>query len=432
MAYVPPKRRYHKKAMLITVLVVAVCICAGLGYQALNQRKKQDTKSFTICGFNEEKTTQVLSKLSQETYTISDYGWYGESLNVFHNDFALGGTDDVRRKSIELYNLCNEEAQTYTMETSIDRQIEVSELEPGFYTMMINDQLVKKRLVYDEVLKSEPFTTIARNGKVKKVSLLADQSLTSPALPNHILFLQIEEAQAGEDEVDVFLDPYGDRMIQGVLNSSGSANGLNEAEEMQKAAQSLREKLEGYGLRVAIAKEDAHEALGYYGEDSLMERAYKSGAKYYLELGMNSSPQSAFSGTEIYYSNHVSNTLANALMYALKRNTNLSASNAYTWNDRSEGVATSSLTTGVDGEQYDLLPALRESGGKFTGAARFSDAATANTSFALSQNTGMYALSINFIYLSNPKDANIWKEEQDIILTELAEAFVKALHLSEE
>lgn len=416
--------------MIIVIVVMAICICAGLGYRYIQSSNTNEQEQFTMCGFHEEKTKEILSALSGETYTISDYGVYGESLNLFQKEYTLGGQDDVKRKSIDLYNLCTQETQTYTMESTADRQIDLAELKHGFYTLLINDSLVKKRLVYDQPLDSEPFTTVSRDGKVKKIKLLANQELIEPKLSQNILFLQVLEDDAG-DEVDVFIDPYGNRMLNGVYNPSGSGNGLSEADEMQKAAQSLKEKLEGYGLRVALAKEDAQEALGYYGEDGIMKKAYESKAKYYIELGMNNSTQNAYAGTEIYYSNQASNTLANALMYALKKNTSLSPSNAYTWNDRSEGVSSSGQTKGIDDQTYDVLPALRESGGKFTSAACFSEAAKQNTDFALSSNRGMYALSINFIYLSNAEDAAIWKQNQDKILTELADAFVKAIHVSE-
>ena len=56
-----------------------------------------------------------------------------------------------------------------------------------------------------------------------------------------------------------------------------------------------------------------------------------------------------------------------------------------------------------------------------------ADAKT-NASFVAEGNTGMYAISVNFIYLSNADDVALWKQKQDDILKQFSEAFVKAIH----
>lgn len=433
MSYVPPNRKIPMKWILVVILVICIFLGAGLGCFYIKNNQTPRLEHFTICGLSEEKTAEALhEETSEETYTIRDYQFYGESLNLYAEDFTLGGKDDVRRKSIDLVNLCTDESLTYTMEDNADRRIDLAELEPGFYALTINDHLVKKRLIYEGTFVSEPFTTVKRDGKVKKVTLIADPAIVEPQLTQNYLFLQIEETQP-QNEYDIFIDPYGAHLSNGAYTPASSGNGLDEAKEMQAAAEYLKEKLESYGLRVALSKNKYDDVLSYYGSDGIMDRAYQSNAKYYLELGMNVSAQSAYAGTEIYHSNYSSATLANSLMYALRKNTSLKASNAYTWTDRNEGVTSCNLTEGSDGQKlYDILPSIRESGGRVTGAATFSETAKGNASFAKDTRSGMQALSINFIYLSNPEDAEVWKKEKDAILTELADAFVKAIHVSEE
>lgn len=316
------------------------------------------------------------------------------------------------------------------MEDSADRQIDLVEPQEGFYALSIHDVQKDKQLVYANVLHSEPYYTVRRNGKVKRITLIADASISEPALSQNTLFLQIEEVDPQEDVADVFIDPYGDRMINGYLQSGGNANGLKESAEMQEAAQQLKQELEGYGLRVVLAKEAADDVMGYYGKEGIMAKAYESHAKYYIELGMNSSNETRYGGSEIYHSNYSSATLANALMYGLKKNTALTPSNVYTWSEHSEGVSSSLYAQGKDGKLvYDMMPALRESGGRISGAAEFSDAAKENESLIQNANSGMQSVSVNFIYLTNKGDVSTWKQEKEKIITTLAEAFAAAIHV---
>lgn len=431
MAYVPPKKQHNTKAYLMILSAMLVfCGFIFVGYHFMLQQKDTD-KGFSICGLNEAKSMELL-RYQGEVYSISDYMYYGESLNLFAKPYQAEKQDDVKRKNIELTNLCNGDSLIYTMENGADRQIDVSELAEGFYSLSINDDLVKKRLIYSEELHSEPFYTITRDNGNKKLTLLADASMTEPKLKHHALFLKVESEENLKEVYDVFIDPYGNRRLNDVYQPAVSGNGLNEAVEMQWAAEYLKQKLEEQGLKVMLAKNDANEALGYYGNDGIMKKAYASQAKYYIELGMNSATHSAYRGMEIYYSNYASKTLANALMYAIKKQTSVTAGNAYTWENHSEGVSAAFLATGKDGKQiYDMQPSIRESGGRITLAAQFSDAALQNQAFVNEVRQGMHAVSVNFIYVSNPEDAALWKKEKQKIMDSLAEAFVKAIHVEE-
>lgn len=432
MAYVPPKKQHNVKAYIaafMAVLILGGCIFAGFQYH--RKAQKERAESFTICGLNKTDSMKKL-QYQGETYAISDYMYYGESLNLFANTYSAEKQDDVKRKNIELTNLCDGEAVIYTMENGADRQIDVSELEDGFYALSISDDLIKKRLVYQEKLNSEPFYTVSRDGKTKKITLLADASMAEPGLPHHALFLHVESEKPQEDVYDVFLDPYGNRILNDVYQPAVSGNGLNEAIEMQWAAEYLKKKLEEQGLKVMLAKTDAAEALGYYGDDGIMKKAYGSQAKYYFELGMNSAAQSQIRGMEIYYSNYATKTLANALMYAIKKQTSIMPGNAYTWEEHSEGVSSAFLAKGKDDKQiYDMQPSIRESGGRITLAAQYSIAAEQNQSFVKQSHSGMQAISVNFIYISNSQDAAIWKKDKEMILNVLADAFIKAIHIAE-
>lgn len=432
MAYVPPKKQKHTREIVLGCIVLAVVFGAVWGYRLYNNHASSKEEPFTICGLDVEQTAEKLQSKEKDSYMISDYLFYGESLNLFAKDYETGTKDDVRRKSITLRDLCSDESVTYTMEDRADRQIDLPELEPGFYALSIRDENVEKRLVYDEAMTSQPFYGVTRNGKVKVATLIGDADLIGPASANHDLFLKIEEADVQADVYDIFIDPYGQRLINGVVQSAGNANGLDESVEMQWAAEQLKGELEKHGLKVMLAKDKHDDILGYYGKEGIMQKAYASHAKYYLELGMNSSAQSVDSGTEIIYSNYSSATLANTLMYELTKNTSLSGSDLNSWFQRNSGVGASNTAAGADGKEiYDMLPSLRESGGRISAAGQFSDAAKENAEVVQSSRCGMQAVSINFIYITNAEDARIWKKEREVIITELSDAFLKAIHVSE-
>lgn len=431
MAYVPPKDSGKKKKFRYVLAVLFLCVLCIGAYFMIQSLKGEKKSEISICGLNKHQSEQLLKENYTETYEISDYLFYGESLNLFQKPYDLETIDPISRKTVELTNVCGDETFTYTMESYVDRKIDVGELPAGFYSIYLNDQVVKKRLIYQESLQSEPFYTVARNGKQKVVTLVADKQLSEETLKDNTLFIKIEDVQLQEESADVFLDPYGPRLVNGFAQPVGSANGISEAEEMQKAAQKMKDDLESYGLRVVIAKKEALEPLSYYGVDGIMDRAYRSQAKYYIELGMNASAQSAVRGFEIYHSDQASGSLSNAIGYALSKNTPLQVSNAYTWKSHSEGVAPCPLTGTAGKEIYDSFPAIRESGGRATGAAQMSADAKTNASFVEDGNIGMYAISVNFIYLSNADDVALWKQKQDDILKQFSDAFVKAIHVKE-
>lgn len=434
MAYVPRKKRLQVNKKLLSIMSLLIALIAVCSYTYFSQKQKKQ-EVFTICGWNERKTQEKLKDSYQDTYLISDYLYYGESLALFQKEYRLGEVDDMNRKSVELVNLCTDQAITYTMESGLDRQIDTSELEAGFYAVFVNDNLVKKRIIYDEVLQSDILTTVLRENTVKEVQLLANREHITKELSvdQHYLFLQIDEKEPVDEYIDVFLDPYGNFVnANGTVEIGGEGNGLYEYQEAYDAAVLLKEKLEALGLRVMIAKEHKDDVISYYGEQGRMQKAYDSHARYYIEIGMNASTSAGYKGMEFYHSNYASETLANAMMYAMKKNTPLEPSNMYTWIERSEGVMSSSLSEGMDKAKiYDSSISIRESGGLATGAARFSASAQENAGFAKENRLGMHALSLNVFYLTNSEDVAIWKEHKDTIINELANAFARSIHVIE-
>ena len=81
MAYAPRQRKYRIKLKILIplLLLIALVIYAGVSVFLVKEEKKT---SFTVCGFTPEKTVSVLNKKSAEIMSVSDYLYYGESLNL--------------------------------------------------------------------------------------------------------------------------------------------------------------------------------------------------------------------------------------------------------------------------------------------------------------------------------------------------------------
>lgn len=436
MAYVPKKRRITWTWKTIVPCILVLAMLGGYAIYSSSSHSNLPEK-FTICNYNSDKTMATLQNTYEQTYTISDYLYYGESLNLYTNDYSLEGKEYLSRKTIELYNVCTKETFSFTMEANLDRQIALEELTQGYYEVFVIDNLEKKRLVFDEAVEANRFTTILRNETSKQIQVIADADLLSAydvTLNHNYLFLQVDEETIAEsNDVDIVIDPYGSFInAVGVKDIGVQGNDLVEAKETYDAALILKEKLESYGLRVMLTRKSADEVVPYYGEDGRYARAYKAHARYYIEIGMNVSAYDTIKGTSIYHSTYASDTLGGALMYQLKKNTSLIPSTQFQWGDRNPGVGTAGL---VEDEQklkiYDGLNTIRETGGLATGAGKISQAAQANKAIASTTREGMMALSLNFVYVSNEDDASYWKANKELIMEETANALVKSLHVAE-
>lgn len=109
MAYVPPKKQKHGKWIAIIAVVIAIVFGVLWGYRSFHPQTPAEEKPFTVCGWNEQEMAERLKRNAAEDYAISDYLYYGESLNLFAKDYEPGKDDDVRRKSITLSDVCTGE-----------------------------------------------------------------------------------------------------------------------------------------------------------------------------------------------------------------------------------------------------------------------------------------------------------------------------------
>ena len=90
MAYVPPKKQKHTREIVLGCIVLAVVFGAVWGYRRYNHHASSKEEPFTICGLDVEQTAEKLQSKEKDSYMISDYLFYGESLNLFAKDYEAG------------------------------------------------------------------------------------------------------------------------------------------------------------------------------------------------------------------------------------------------------------------------------------------------------------------------------------------------------
>lgn len=432
MKYAPPPFDPRRRGRIIAAMI-SVLVLIGAAVILLWPKPESVMERYRVCGLSEEETVALLHQESDPVFMIRDYFYYGESLNFYEESYSPLNRDTLSGKTIELKNVCDGTTISMTLENTLDQKLVLDSIPAGFYQVGIIDNLEYKRLVFEEKLEENSFYTARRNGTVKKVELIADASLLQEydvEMNYHYLFLSISE-ETDNDQIDVYIDPYGMNTDFTWLPDEGNAShDLVEYKEMYEAALILKEELEKYGLRTAISKSSPEETGRAYGEDGRLAKGYGQHAKYYLFLRFNLSADDSIRGLEVHHSSYTSRTLARNITYRVKKNLNYPLSPLYYGED--EGIVTTLLTKGKDNETiYDSNLYLRESGGRGTLAGRYSDAAEVeNASFA--NANGMYALEIDFAYISNAEDASYWKINHRRLIQEIAAAFAEGINVSDE
>lgn len=439
----PPVRRKKKyklkykirwKVMLpfiILVILAIYLIVSLIGFLFSSSRNQ-----ITICDFDKTETLEVMNNHYDASYEISDYLFYGEYLDLYTADYNASTQDALINQTIQLRNLCNGTTTDITLGEKLDQQINLASLDVGFYEVFLKDGAQLKRLTYDEVLAENSFSTIVRDKKVKRIEVLSNPEILNnddAILDKNYFFLKITEEKPSKDDIDVFIDPYGNNTdYKDSVDAGQVYHNVSENKEIYKAAFQLKAELEDAGLRVMISRDSSDAQTTLFGENGRLIKAYNAHAKYYIKLGMNGSPLDYARGMELVYSAYSSNDMASKIYQELIDNTSLEGSTMRYPDEARPGLIQSLPIEGNDGQLlYDEYLYVREAGGKGTLAGRKDDKAVLNT-FAVDNRYGMQAIELDYLYLSNTEDLNYWKENSEEIVTQTANALLKAWGITKE
>ena len=428
MAYAPRKRNTKQIKWIIAICVIVV-FGAIFGF---NQIKKEKSKQeFTICGFQHEKSVKTLEKKYERTYTLSDYLFYGESLNIYQNTYNVEQSDPTAGKSIILRDLCSEKEYSFVLRDKIDSQIILNTIDEGYYEIFVVDDLREKRAIFTTSV-DDSIVGVARNDKHLQYRFIADSSYYSSkgVSQENYAFLSVKKIKVEEDQYDVAIDPgaLDYDFNEYVLNKGSEGNSLVEYQETYKAALLLKKELEAKGLKVILLREENKERNSY-GEEGRLASAYAANAKYYIRLSFSQS-QLEYEGMDITYSGHANGNLSKQIIYYLDRNTEVSISGVY--NPNEPGLIRDDLLKGIldKREVYDSDLWIREAGGKATQAGMYSKNAQANTGpFAKDNTHGMLAININLGYLTSSKDVTYWNTQKETYMKAIAQAMIMYLNI---
>ncbi|MEF9920654.1 MAG: N-acetylmuramoyl-L-alanine amidase [Erysipelotrichaceae bacterium] len=438
MVYTPKAKKFKIRWKFAGPFLVLLALIIYMVAQFMITALDDSPPKLTICDFSENKTYDEMSKDYKLTYSTSDYMFYGESFDLLKNPYNPEVNDELVGKTMVFKNLCTGEEYPFSIESSIDRHVALSELSNGYYEVYVIDDMKQKRIVYNQDLKDTSYTTIKRNGKVKEIGLYANKNLLKDyekKLKDRYLFVEVKDKEANENDYDIVLDPGSfNRDFTYIIDRGVKANGLVEYQENFKAAKRIKSKLEEYGLRVKLTRNHVDDVVDTYGAKGRLSKAYGSNARYYIHIGANSSEFDSIKGMEVYYSGYASPTLANALLYDLKKNTQLSGNATNAVDLSNAGVIESYFIEGKDGRVlYDRDMYIREAGGKATLAAMYSENSEKNNSaFSKDNIHGMYGVSIYYSYFTNKQDAAYWQDNWQKISDETANSIANYLKVNKK
>ena len=241
-----------------------------------------------------------------------------------------------------------------------------------------------------------------------------------------------------DDVYDVVVDPG-----HGGMDSGATKYGYMEADFTMKLAISLKEKLEAYGVRVKLTREDGqltkNDKLANYGIHGRAVIPYEVKAKYIFSIHLNSSNYSSSKGIEIYTADNINYDFAKQLG---KNIVELATTN-YSKNPDNrvfDGIYTRTFTKSDINESlkeynskkmnpYDITTKsnyyfiIRETGGIITGAYVDDRNVEVGNNPYYNSNVGCESYLLELGYITNKSDVNNISNNLDKYTEAIANSF---------
>lgn len=415
----------NPRNMIIAVLVVSIVVIGVFLFA--NRRTDVDKVSMPYHEVFDNDILKANVRTSfKQTYGLKDYTIYGETLILYEEPYVMTEVDGLLGKSIVLRNVATEEELIFSFTGGIDSGIDLGMLDEGMYEIYVYDHYKKKRVFFEDEFSSEQFVTLRRDGKVKMVTLNTEKDYLEDIgveMDQNYAFLTVIENTAVASVYDVVLDPSGyvidiatNNVDYGIITET-----FKEYEESYNFALKIKQYLENKGLRVLITR-DADETKAYYGKNGRAGLAYDSGAKLFISLGayQDDETQSPYIVTSPY----TSAMLANEVAYYLKENNIIM--DWVSFDDQLQrGVAFDSFHQEYEANlgyyidtEFELLPQIRETGGKLTMAGTMVNAAE-NQMFT--DDYGLYGLFIYYTNATNPDSLAQYEATKDLLAKRIVE-----------
>jgi len=383
---------------------------------------------------HQNKFNYVFEDVSADINELYIYGNHLNLKGTLNTDIQIDKVElilfDKEEFSYELNFNKNENVINFYISSMKNNGILLDKLKKGNYITFLKITSNNEFLYYALINQTE-------YSKTEYYTIRKDDNF------NHILIenglkdtLNIKVEQSNEENIyDVVIDAG-----HGGIDPGACYKGTCETDFTLDLSLKLKEKLENYGLKVALTRDETiknDKVFETYGLDGRIDRAMRSKAKYLFSFHLNSGLSSR-TGTEIYTTNNIDYTLARNIVDSIVNNTNTTYSNnpifkvengiytrtfqTYEINDvineaKEKGYAPYDITTNTT---YYYI--IRETGGFMTGA--YIDGRSENKNLHYNTNVGLESYIFELGYITNPKDTNDIKNNMDDYIDAIGSAIV--------
>lgn len=366
---------------------------------------------------------QELPKLEveEEVINIDRLFIYGNHLNLHGN---LVNDDNLE---LVLYNgkflsfKINTDGDGFNLDESVNKGIRLDDIPVGKYFMFLRsaqenekgDNLYKYYILNNSSdYKETVFYTFSNVGN--KIVIDSDEEYGT-------LTMNVNKVKNDDNIYDVVVDPG-----HGGMDSGASKSGNKEADFTMRAALSLKEKLESFGVKVKLTREEgqltSNETLPNYGSNGRAVIPHNANAKYVFSLHLNSSNYATANGLEIYTAQNINYDFAKKLVKNIIDGTNTNISKNPV-NKVLDGVYTRTFTqSDINSslkeykqkkmEPYDITTKsnyyymIRETGGIITGAYVDNRNEEVGENPYYNSNIGRETYLIELGYITNKNDVD--------------------------
>ncbi len=367
-----------------------------------------------------------------------------DKLFIYGNHFNLNG-NMVNDNNLELV-LYNGDFLTYKINThdnsfnlsdEVNDGILLDEIPIGEYVLFLRSNNIDEKgnnnykyysLSNNTNYKETVFYTFSNIGN--KIVINSD---------NDYKTLMITVKKNNDENIyDVVVDPG-----HGGMDSGASKYGNKESDFTMRAALSLKEKLEKYGVKVMLTREDgqlsSNETLPNYGEHGRAVIPHEVKAKYIFSLHLNSSTYTQQNGLEVYTAQNINYDFANVLAKNITENAKINYSKNPV-SKKFDGVYTRKFTqSDIDGslkeyQQKKMNPyeittnsnyyyMIRETGGIITGAYVDDRNPIVGNNPYYNSNVGCETYLIELGYITNKSEMENIKNNLDKYTEAIANTF---------
>lgn len=383
--------------------------------------------------------------IEEEVSNIDLITIYGTHLNI-HGSL-------VNEKNLDLV-LYNGEFKSYELQASdgaftlsnhINDGIYLEDFPVGTYYLFLRstgkdekDKDVYKYYALNNTTDYKETTYYTFSNANNKIVISSDDEYNT-------LVLTVNE-NTDDNIYDVVIDPG-----HGGMDSGANKNGYSETDFTMDIAMKIKERLESYGVRVKLTREEGqltkNEVLSDYGKGGRAVISHEVNAKYLFSIHLNSNGSTSIHGVEIYAPVNIDYQFAKTLAANIVEKTGTSYSNnrvsrvfdgIYSRTFTEYDVKTSlEEYANKNMEAYDITTKsnyyymIRETGGIMTGAYvdnRNEPKIKANPYY--NSNVGTEAYLCELGYLTNTTDLENIKNNEDKYVEAIADSFMTLFNVN--